>query len=218
MAASLVELQSILNSCFLNQELNLQVNHTGSNLSVMINRSANQAMTNYNEIAETLMEKLRSLNLSSVTSVKLYGRTANTKQIEWQASYPLKALTTKASSTSLSNSSGNRSENRKEKGLTSQKAKSKFQEYLQQFSHYSNVISAASLIGMLLVLGFNTLAGQKTQTIKYEYMVQSVSDLAFTESMNTIGSQGWELVVARRAQDSVTEKFEYECIFKRPKK
>jgi hypothetical protein len=35
--------------------------------------------------------------------------------------------------------------------------------------------------------------------------------------MNELGEEGWELVFARRAQDSITDEFSYECIFKRAK-
>jgi len=36
--------------------------------------------------------------------------------------------------------------------------------------------------------------------------------------MNQMGTEGWELVFARRAQDSTTDEFSYEVIFKRAKK
>lgn len=100
----------------------------------------------------------------------------------------------------------------------SQKPQSKFQGYLEQFSQYANVISAASLLGLLLLLGFNTLAGQKTQAVFYEYKIHSVPDLTFAETMNVQGSEGWELVFARRARESSSDDFTYECIFKRVKK
>lgn len=89
----------------------------------------------------------------------------------------------------------------------SQKLKSKFQDYLEQLSHYSNVISAASLLGLLLLLGFNTSAGQKPQPSIWEYKIVSVPDLTFMETMDQIGSDRWELVSARRAKDSTTDDF-----------
>ena len=207
MTTTFQDLQSVLSACLSDENLRLQVKHTGSQLSIVINR-LNDTTVNYEDIAETLVAKLRSLNLPNVTAVKLYGRPANSKQLEWQASRPLvtevaKPVVTKASV--MDNGS-------------SQQFKSKFQGYLEQFSHYSNVISAASLLGLLLLLGFNTLVGQKTQATVYEYKIESVSDTAFTETMDSKGGDGWDLVFARRAQDSVTEKFSYECIFKRVKK
>ena len=210
MATSVQEVQSILSSCLANKNLALQVNQTGNQLSVMINRSVNQSAIDYESVAETLMAKLRSLNLPNVNTVKLYGRAANTKQVEWQTSHPLITETAKPSVSSFSN--GNASI------AISQKPKSKFQGYLEQFSQYANVISAASLVGLLLLLGFNTLAGQKTQAVVYEYKIDSVPDLTFTETMNVQGSEGWELVFARRAKESSSDDFTYECIFKRVKK
>ena len=210
MATSVQEVQSILSSCLANKNLALQVNQTGNQLSVMINRSVNQSAIDYESVAETLMAKLRSLNLPNVNTVKLYGRAANTKQVEWQTSHPLITETAKPSVSSFSN--GNASI------AISQKPKSKFQGYLEQFSQYANVTSAASLLGLLLLLGFNTFAGQKTQAVVYEYKIASVPDLTFTETMNVQGSEGWELVFARRAKESSSDDFTYECIFKRVKK
>ena len=210
MATSVQEVQSILSSCLANKNLALQVNQTGNQLSVMINRSVNQSAIDYESVAETLMAKLRSLNLPNVSTVKLYGRAANTKQVEWQTSHPLITETAKPSVSSFSN--GNASI------AISQKPKSKFQGYLEQFSQYANVISAASLLGLLVLLGFNTFAGQKTQAVVYEYKIASVPDLTFTETMNVQGSEGWELVFARRAKESSSDDFTYECIFKRVKK
>lgn len=219
MATTLTDIQSALSSCFPGQGLNLQVNQTGSQLSVMINRPANQTGINYDDLAETVLAKLRSLDLPNVTTIKMYGRPANSKQVEWQTSQAITTPSTKPVTNGFTNSLSNGSNGSNGKSLVSQKPKSKFQEYLQQFSHYSNVISAASLLGILLLLGFSTLAGQKTpQAVEYEYKVQSVPDLSFTSSMNAIGADGWELVFARRAQDSTTEDFSYECIFKRVKK
>ena len=207
MTTTFQDLQSILSACISDENLRLQVNQTGSHLSVVINR-LNDTTVNYEDIAETLVAKLRSLNLSNVNTVKLYGRPSNSKQVEWQASRPLVIEGAKPA-VSRANVINNAS---------SQQFKSKFQGYLEQFSHYSNVISAASLLGLLLLLGFNTLAGQKTQATLWEYKIVAVPDRNFTETMDTIGADRWELVSARRAQDSETDRYAYECIFRRTKK
>jgi hypothetical protein len=180
----------------------------------MINRPVDQDSVDYEAIAEQMLGKLRSLNLPNVSTVKVYGRPANTKQVEWQLSRALStseakpAVSTTKPSNSLSNGNGG----------SPQKPKSKFQTYLEQFSHYSNVISAASLVGLLLLFTLNTFAGQKTKAVEYEYKVSSVPDSTFTTSMDQEGAQGWELVFARRARDSTTDTFAYECIFKRVKR
>jgi len=208
MTATVQEIQTALSSCLPSKDLRLQVNHTGNQLSVVINRSLDQKAVNYDDLANVLIIKLRSLNLPNITAAKFYGRPANTKQIEWQTSLSIKDEIAKPT---VSNSSAVNI-------TSSQKQKAKFQNYLEQFSHYSNVISAASLLGLLLLLGFNTLAGQKTQAVVWEYKIESVPDLAFTETMDQLGTGGWELTAARRAQDSTTDDFSYECIFKRVKK
>lgn len=212
MTATFSDLQSTLGDCLIDESLHLQVKQVGTQLSIVINRPNHTTDVNYQDVAETLMAKLRSLNLSDISSVKLYGRPVNTKQIEWQTSQP---LTSEASNPAISKSMMTTATN----SVSPQKIKTKFQAYLEQFSHYSNVISAASLIGLLLLLGFNTLAGQKTEEKKvvWEYQVKSIDDASFTEQMNRQGDLGWELVVARRAKDS-GDTFAYECIFKRAKK
>lgn len=217
MATTLQDIQSALNTCLPDQNLKLQLNHSGSQLSVVINRPPSQMDVDYEGIAQNLTGKLRSLNLPNVKSVKLYGRATNTKQIEWQLSQPLVDEVAKPVNSSSKPLTGN-SNNGTSDSASPQRVKSQFQTYLEQFSHYSNVISALSLLGLLVLLGFNTLAGQKTQTVAYEYKIDSVPDLAFTESMNRMGSEGWELVFARRAKDSGSDDFSYECIFKRVKK
>ena len=52
----------------------------------------------------------------------------------------------------------------------------------------------------------------------YEYQIISLSDLSFEESMNKYGSQGWKSVECRRAKDSATDNFAYECIMIREKR
>lgn len=212
MTATFPDLQSTLGDCLTDESLHLQVKQVGTQLSIVINRPNHKTDVSYQDVAETLMAKLRSLNLPDINSVKLYGRPVNTKQIEWQTSQP---LTSEASNPNISKPMVPTVTN----SVSPQKIKTKFQTYLEQFSHYSNVISAASLIGLLLLLGFNTLAGQKTEEKKvvWEYQVRSIDDASFTEQMDRQGDLGWELVFARRAKDS-GDTFAYECIFKRAKK
>lgn len=51
---------------------------------------------------------------------------------------------------------------------------------------------------------------------RWEYEVVAVSDFTFAEDMNKLGSQGWEVVSARRAVGEFTSA-KYEMILKRPK-
>ena len=50
---------------------------------------------------------------------------------------------------------------------------------------------------------------------KWEYKVGSVKDLDWETTGNELGSQGWEIINARRARDSL-DNYSYECIWKRP--
>ena len=71
------------------------------------------------------------------------------------------------------------------------------------------------IVGIFLILLTNSLAGQKTKSVEWEYTIEAVPDLTFTETMDRYGKSGWELVTARRAVDEGTAS--YECIFKRVK-
>jgi hypothetical protein len=52
---------------------------------------------------------------------------------------------------------------------------------------------------------------------RWEYMIASPSDAAFSTEMSKLGDDGWEMVSARRASDGgeYTKKFSYEVILKR---
>ena len=55
---------------------------------------------------------------------------------------------------------------------------------------------------------------------KWEYRIFAIPDLSFDTQINALGSDGWELVFARRASDGSETRptMSYEVIFKRPKK
>jgi hypothetical protein len=79
----------------------------------------------------------------------------------------------------------------------------------------------ALLAGILLVQVSTVIVGLwstpdvSIAPVTWEYKIESVPDLLFTETMDSYGTGGWELVIARRAQNPITDDFSYECIFKR---
>jgi hypothetical protein len=75
-------------------------------------------------------------------------------------------------------------------------------------------IVVASLLGLQALVGLVRLVSPAE---RWEYTIVPVNDLLFEADINKLGSQGWELVFARRAQDSRTEAMKYEMIFKRRK-
>ncbi|WP_163665058.1 DUF4177 domain-containing protein [Adonisia turfae] len=92
---------------------------------------------------------------------------------------------------------------------------SRFQKAFQRFRLVQETVSAISLLGILGVLLLNSLTGQKIQRANWEYKIESVPDLIFEEVMDEMGSDGWELAFARRANNSLTDEVNYEVIFKR---
>ncbi|MCC6233060.1 MAG: DUF4177 domain-containing protein [Verrucomicrobiales bacterium] len=71
------------------------------------------------------------------------------------------------------------------------------------------------LIGLLGVITF----GARFQAApKWEYRLESPSDLFFESELDRLGKDGWELVSARRATSSYGDGASYEMIFKRPRR
>lgn len=62
----------------------------------------------------------------------------------------------------------------------------------------------------------NTSMGNSQEYIpRWEYYIRGIRDSTWTTEMDLLGKNGWELITARRAQDSKGD-MQYECIFKRP--
>jgi hypothetical protein len=206
---SLEEIQAVLNEIARKESLGLQVNQAGKQLTVVLNRLPNNTDVDYSQVAEDMMSALLENRPEGVTGVKFYGREKGGKQAEWQESRLFDDTTS---------------------GINSGKAKpsmvsspptnliqSTSNRLLEKFKLVQETISSLALVGILIVLIINSFSGQKVQTVSYEYRIEAVPDLLFDETMNELGEEGWELVFARRAQDSITDEFSYECIFKRAK-
>lgn len=79
---------------------------------------------------------------------------------------------------------------------------------------------AAALLALLV--GFSAFGALKPSGVgalsrpKWEYRIEGIPDLRFDEAMASLGSDGWELVFARRASGA-NDEMAYECIFKRLK-
>lgn len=81
-------------------------------------------------------------------------------------------------------------------------------------SHLRLVIG---LLTALLAAQLFGLTSTKTSTTTWEYKLESPSDITFESEMQRFGSDGWELVFARRATSEYSSTASYEMIFKRPK-
>jgi hypothetical protein len=77
------------------------------------------------------------------------------------------------------------------------------------------LVTIASL--HLIVLTILVFRGSPAASQVWEYKVTSINDTSFTDEMNELGKEGWELVFARRARDDFGS-FRYEIIAKRPRR
>lgn len=96
----------------------------------------------------------------------------------------------------------------------------------EKFVRHSGItVNQGWAIIFILVFGlfvfplFHSVVDQVSPPQQWEYMLVSVPDPVFQDEVNDYGRRGWELVFARRASAfSGSDIFEYEMIFKRPKK
>jgi len=207
---SLQEIQSKLNAIAQNENLGLQVNQAGKQLTIVLNRPPSNTDVDYSQVAEEMMAVLQSINPNGVTGVKFYCREKGGKQAEWQDSQPL-------NNSALQTTNGKVSPPTTRNQVASSTANASSNNLFEKFKLVQGTVSALALLGILGVLIVNSFAGQKVQPVSYEYRIEAIPDLTFEESMDELGEEGWELVFARRAQDSLTDEFSYECIFKKVK-
>jgi hypothetical protein len=190
----------------------LQTKQIGNELIIMANFPQQATEASFKEAVSLLVEKLNFLKPSGIQKLKLYGKRAGVNQAQWQYTHafqfapassnkpdePLKKngyqkpVATVSSSTAPASATGFR-----------------FQGLLIP------LLLAGVLLTQVADLFFNTLFRKPPEPLTFEYQIESIPDLDFTETMNRYGAEGWELVFARRALDSITDDASYECIFKR---
>ena len=70
------------------------------------------------------------------------------------------------------------------------------------------------LVIVALLLGYIAF---KPTPHRWQYKIEGIEDQQFSQKMQTLGAEGWELVFARRASSGEeSPTFVYEVIFKRP--
>jgi|GEM_PF-1120496 hypothetical protein len=235
------DIKSLISETLQQSELALQVNQTGQQLSIVMNRP-NNLEVDYEElvrkILEALLDKLSPEDLTSIEAIKFFGRIKGQPKQEWQKLQKLNGLPQKKVEpipetiaepplsiavpatitprkpplTTLSQYEPSKTTDKSSSSALGLINKFKFSEL---FTTFKDIISTGSLVGIFLILLLNFFAGQKPRSVEWEYTIEAVPDSTFTETMNIYGKSGWELVTARRAVDSITDRASYECIFKR---
>lgn len=85
----------------------------------------------------------------------------------------------------------------------------------QLTTRHAQIIFGALAAGLLMQ--FISTVGQFIKPVtKWEYKIESPSDYSFTSEMDRLGSEGWEMISARRASSEFGTTVGYEVIFKRP--
>jgi len=188
----------------------LQVRQMGSQLVIMMNCPRHKADAQFQETASTLLNQLGSLNLPKITSAKFYGKREGNPQPEWQHTQNFPATPSPPSPPPVQEKLPMAIKT----FVTAKKETPNLQKNLGSLQgiQESGLLVPGLLAGILVVQILTGLASLGSVT--WEYKIESVSDLLFTEMMDGYGDEGWELVTARRAQDSAGN-FSYECIFKR---
>ena len=204
------ELQALLNPIAQSKKVGLQLNESNDQLTVVLNRMPASDDVDYSDLAEKIVSVLKGTSLPHIKTVRFYGRKQGAKQTEWKSSCEL--------ATTDSNTS-NRIDQVVERGATKAPypPENSIRKFLHGLSLFQDLIMMVALLGILGILIANTLVGNKTKAVAWEYQIESVPDLLFDETMGELGGEGWELVFARRAQNAITDDFSYECIFKRKK-
>jgi hypothetical protein len=89
-------------------------------------------------------------------------------------------------------------------------------------SHTQGTLVVTLLGAIVVLLGITLLLSLlETALPQWEYRMVSVKDLAFRETLDKLGAEGWELAFARRvvSQDGWGQaEGIYECIMKREKR
>ena len=80
----------------------------------------------------------------------------------------------------------------------------------------SSVRVAIGLLAALLLTQWFGLASTKASSTRWEYMIEAPGDSTLSVALDRLGSEGWELVSARRATSDFGP-VSYEMIFKRPR-
>lgn len=238
------DIKSLVVEALQRPELTLQVNQTGDNLSIVINRPKDLKVDYVDlssQILKALLENLSPEDLTGIRGTKFFGRIKGQPKQEWQTWRKLSDLAQKKvelepipevnlqnppvvsppaqqplnlqpSPSTVSQYPSAQVPIDSSKAAWELVKNFKFGELLTTFK---DIISTGALVGIFLILLTNSLAGQKTKSVEWEYTIEAVPDLTFTETMDRYGKSGWELVTARRAVDEGTAS--YECIFKRVK-
>jgi hypothetical protein len=209
------DIQNLFNSTIQDPNISFQSNQSGSQLTLVFNRLSDHPV-NYEAIAKKLLDALRQSAPEDIQTIQFYGRKKGAKEVEWKSSGSITPVQSEGLSIPAAKVFALASPMDNKESISPKQPDSK--KGLNPFGSMRELLSTLPLLGILALLLINTLLGYKARSVAWEYSIESVPDVLFVETMDKLGVEGWELVSARRAKDSESDNFSYECIFKRQKK
>lgn len=84
-----------------------------------------------------------------------------------------------------------------------------------QIKNWQVNIAILLLAALVVISSFQALRDDQS-ALQWEYKIASAPDAAFTDEVNRLGADGWEIIFARRASSGEGKsEFNYEMIFRR---
>ncbi len=235
MFLTLQQLHVALSEDLPSNQVRLHLNLSGTQLTLIINKSRHLPPSDYRPIADALVNKLQTLAVPGILTVKIFGRRSGEKYFDWQdqrilaTPSPQPARRSRLAAAPSSESSKlvlakSPSPQMPDSPRAVESGGSGVRWFIESCKLGGILTAATALTGIFVLMGLNMLASQKPG--QWEYQLAAIEDSQFSLQIALMGKAGWELVSARPTQ-SVGDgqsnagdgavALNYDCIFKRPK-
>lgn len=165
-------------------------------------------------LVDLVRKGITNLKPKALKRVVIQGRSNKSVSPVWRDSFDLPEANPLTQELSVPDNKVNT-----HKAPVSSEGSSKLVDLLRVFTNFRELINTALLLGILLILTVNLVAVGKPKAVTWEYKIESIDDTTFDQTIQRLGSDGWEIASARRAVSGEGSNSHgiYEVIFKRPK-